>query len=77
MKLENEITGSALTAQQQLIVMIGRGRSYVNSLSAASAVYREYIESHDLGASKAPSCVVKNAEKVIADISYNGRVWAR
>lgn len=70
-----EITGDALTAQRTLTVSIGRTKRVMFTLAEASKVYREHIEANDLGASNAPVCKVKAGGKIIATVSYNGRVW--
>lgn len=56
---------------------------YVDTLEAASAACRAYIDKYDLGGGNWPNArVYKRAEfkrlvnpKPVATISYNGRVW--
>jgi len=49
----------------------------VAASAAASQACREFIEAHDLGASEWCGGRVVDAErkKVVANVSYNGRVW--
>lgn len=70
-----EIRGVLLDEVKEMTVQFGRTRSEVMSFNEAAAVYRAYIESKDIGASKAPACIVKIDGNTVATISYNGRVW--
>ncbi len=49
----------------------------VADFAAASRACREFIEAHDLGASewRGGRVVGVATKKVIATVSYNGRVW--
>lgn len=48
----------------------------VGSLGEASAVARQYIDEHGLGGGNWSGGTVKNKQgKVVARVSYNGRVW--
>ena len=49
----------------------------VPDLAAASRACREFIEMHDLGASgwRGGRVVDAGTKKVVANVSYNGRVW--
>lgn len=48
----------------------------VNSLGEASSMARQYIAEHDLGGGNWSGGAVKNKQgKVVARVSYNGRVW--
>lgn len=40
-----------------------------------SRAYRETIEMLGLGASETPRCLITKGGKVIAHVTYNGRVW--
>ena len=48
----------------------------VNSYTAASKVVREYIDENNLGSKEFSGGSIKHNGKVIAHVSYNGRVWA-
>jgi len=47
----------------------------VDSLRAASEAARAYIERHHLGSGNFPSSRVVRDGRVVARISYNGRIW--
>ena len=47
----------------------------VDTLQAASAAARAYIERHYLGSGNFPSPRVVRNGRVVARISYNGRIW--
>ncbi|MGH8325237.1 MAG: hypothetical protein ACRET2_00575 [Steroidobacteraceae bacterium] len=47
----------------------------VETLPAAAAAVRDYIERHRLGGGNLPSVMVFEGNRVVARISYNGRVW--
>ena len=49
----------------------------VQDFAAASRACREFIETHDLGASswRGGRIVDAATKKVVATVSYNGRVW--
>lgn len=47
----------------------------MTTLNEASAAYRAFIEAHCLGASEAGECLIYHGNKVVAHVSYNGRVW--
>ena len=70
-----EITGADLTKDQDLTMIVGRKVAKVRSLEQASNAYRTLIEENDLGASQVAACKVTADGKVIATVSYNGRVW--
>jgi hypothetical protein len=73
---QTEITGDALTEQRPLMLKIGRTASSATSLADASAQYRKYIDDNGFGARDAVKATVKEVGgKVLASISYNGRVW--
>lgn len=46
------------------------------TLNQASALYRAFIAKNGFGASEAGECVIRDGAKVVARISYNGKVWA-
>lgn len=57
---------------------VGLGRRWVPiaDFTAASRACREFIEANDLGASAwRGGQIVDDAGKVVATVSYNGRVW--
>jgi hypothetical protein len=45
------------------------------SIQDASKVFRNFIESNDLGASLCAEAVIKVGRRALYRISYNGRVW--
>lgn len=46
------------------------------TLNQASAAYRAFLDSGGLGSSEAGCCLIRQAGKVVAHVSYNGKVWA-
>lgn len=46
------------------------------TLNEASAAYRAFIEENGFGGRDAGICVIKSEGKVVAHVSYNGKVWA-
>lgn len=72
-KIGEEITD--LTENNLLTVTFGKESSLVSSLKDAREVYTDYIEVNNLGSSASPFCGVSLDGKLIAYISYNGRVW--
>lgn len=46
-----------------------------SSIENASKVFRDFIESNDFGASLCAEAFIKEGRKIIARISYNGKVW--
>lgn len=46
------------------------------TLNQASAAYRAFIEQNGFGAREAGACVIRDGSKVVAHVSYNGKVWA-
>ena len=54
----------------------GHGRHAVSTFEDASRVYQSRRDASGLGASKFPSGFVWENGSVVAEISYNGRVWA-
>jgi hypothetical protein len=58
--------------------VVGRRATWlpVADFAAASRACREFIESNDLGSDWCGGAIVDAAtKKVIATVSYNGRVW--
>jgi hypothetical protein len=47
----------------------------VETLSAAADAVRGYIERYQLGGGNLPTVMVFEGNRVIARISYNGRIW--
>lgn len=47
----------------------------VESFAEASSVVRQYIDSHNLGSRDWTGGEVKCKGSIIANVSYNGRVW--
>ena len=47
----------------------------ISSLKQASEVCSKFIEDHDLGGGNFTGGEVREGEKIIARVSYNGRVW--
>lgn len=47
----------------------------VADFAAASAACMEYIRAHDLGGGNWTGGEVRDGGKVVARVSYNGRVW--
>lgn len=47
----------------------------VHTLNQASAAYRSFCQHNDLGGSTCGHCYLKIGGKVVARVSYNGRVW--
>jgi hypothetical protein len=45
------------------------------TLNQASAAYRAFIDQNGLGSSEAGRCVIRQGRKVVAHVSYNGKVW--
>ena len=74
--MKTEFTGDTLMEQRALTLHIGRAKSNVRSLLEASDAYRRYLDDECLGVRDAPDCKVSDGAKVIATVSYNGRVWA-
>lgn len=54
---------------------IGRRRSTVRSLAAASESYCALRDKLGFGSSKMPDGIVWHGDVAIARVSYNGRVW--
>lgn len=74
-----EITGAALIERHNDIsVFIGNvARKYGASFAGLSRQYRNHIEANGLGASDVPEGEIRTDDgRVLAVISYNGRVWA-
>jgi hypothetical protein len=46
-----------------------------SSIENASKVFRDFIESNDFGASNCAEAFVKDGRKILARVSYNGKVW--
>jgi hypothetical protein len=60
-----------------LTARVGKKSLPMHSWEQVSDAYRSTIAALGVGASKAPRCViVDNAGRVVAHVSYNGRVWA-
>jgi len=66
-------------AAHGLEVSHGRTKVYVSTLAEAVDVCRKYIDANNYGASQLPKHfgVVRQGEKIVGWISYNGRVWER
>lgn len=47
----------------------------IETLNDASAKYRAFIAENGLGASGAGSCYILQNKKIVAHVSYNGKVW--
>jgi hypothetical protein len=47
----------------------------VKDLSEASTVCRAYIAQHDLGAGNWTGGTITQGNRIVARVSYNGRVW--
>lgn len=65
---------------EQLVVNLGTKWVEVDDLTAASRACRHYIESRDLGSrdwsgERCGQVVDASTRRVVANISYNGRVW--
>ena len=76
---DNEITGDALTEPRKLIARYETDHRHtvtVNSLEEASEHWQASIAEGCFGASEVGSCDIYEGSKVVARISYNGRVWA-
>ena len=57
-------------------VRVGRRVFDFESYEATSAAYRATIEATGVGGSRAPKCdILDGAGRVVAYVSYNGRVW--
>lgn len=50
-------------------------RVMVTSLESASRICREYIDRNTLGGGNWTGGTVRDGSKVVAKISYNGRIW--
>jgi hypothetical protein len=46
------------------------------TLNEASVAYRAFIEQNGLGSRDAGACYIRDGGKVVAHVSYNGKVWA-
>lgn len=68
-----------MTALQVQVGAVGQRSRWVPvaDLAAASRACREFIVEHDLGAStwRGGRVVEAGTKKVVATVSYNGRVW--
>lgn len=73
-----EITGAALNEQHNnLRVCIGKAQKFGGTLAGLSRQYRHHITMNGFGASDVPEGEVRTDDgKLVAVISYNGRVWA-
>mgnify|MGYP003385277410 CR=1 FL=1 len=59
-----------------LTATVGTQRFPIQSWSQVSRAYRALLERFDLGASRAPRCLILDARgRTVAHVSYNGRVW--
>ena len=56
---------------------VRKRKAKVGSLAEASKVCRQYIEENDLGGGNWDGGFVTQDDKVVAYVSYNGRVWQR
>jgi hypothetical protein len=45
------------------------------TLNEASEAYRAFLNENDLGSRDAGRCIIRQGGKVVAHISYNGKVW--
>lgn len=66
---------NALTIQPDTI-LIGCREWPFTSFADASRAYRAAIEESGRGASTTPQCLLLRNGRVVACVSYNGRVWA-
>jgi hypothetical protein len=46
-----------------------------SSIENASKVFRDFIEANDFGASNCAEAFIKDGRKILARVSYNGKVW--
>lgn len=46
------------------------------TLNQASAAYRAFCLENGFGASEAGRCMICQGGRVVAEVSYNGKVWA-
>jgi hypothetical protein len=61
---------------EPIFIQIGRRRYQVDGLEQASRMYCTARDASGMGVSKVPEGKVVTAEgKLVARISYNGRVW--
>ncbi|MFJ9451470.1 hypothetical protein [Herbaspirillum sp. NPDC101397] len=76
----SEITGAALTALRALTVkfeLIHQRHSLTAlSLAEASAKWQAALAEENYRASEVGYCRIYQGRKLVARISYNGRVWA-
>ena len=54
-----------------------RFKGEVDSFEAASEIYSNIRDESYEGASTFPNGKIKLGSKIVADISYNGRVWEK
>lgn len=67
-----------LPASRFATVRIGSRVFAFTSFEHVSAAYLETIARLDLGVSQTPRCEILASDgKVVAEVSYNGRVWAQ
>ena len=45
------------------------------TLNQCSAAYRAFLNENDLGSRDAGSCYIYSGNKIVAHVSYNGKVW--
>jgi len=75
---DSEITGAALTAPRALTVKFETNQHHTVtalSLAEASAKWQAALAEENFRASEVGDCRVYQGRKLVARISYNGRVW--
>ncbi len=61
---------------ETLFVQVGRKRFALETMQKASEAYCKMIDATGVGSSRAPRADIVDASgKIVAHISYNGRVW--
>lgn len=74
---ETVTTTTAVATVETLTMVICERRYPVASLAEASAMFVEARDKSGLGGSQTPTPMIYDAEgKLVAHVSYNGRVWA-
>jgi len=70
---------NALAATKPLALRVGKSRTLVEvaDYDEASRIYCELRERSGLGASRMPGARLYQGRQVVAELSYNGKVWDR
>lgn len=58
-----------------MLLVMGKEKIEVKDFAEASAIWRQYIESNDLGASQVTISPTVQVDGNVYPMSYNGKIW--